>query len=269
MKILHIAIYTLLTIPATVHAISFDCAKATTFVEKEICGNSLLGKLDDALAENYKHMLSSNIGDGARKDLRATQKKWLSERNKCINNQCLIDMYKNRVDEVCEYPVLSGVAPACNYADDVGAELSLATPQKAPVKPEKTMVVREPTQVAEIRNAQKIKQLKLPSNFVNSTIYVNYLGQWVAFMSCSKWLGLLFENNKIESIQSIFEDGNPGVSIKRPGRPSFGLLFRIEGKEAYLDSAVFGNNVEPIQTPSEHSQMAVLVKSLTSEETTN
>lgn len=56
------------------HAVSFDCGKATTFVEKAICADTLLGKLDDALSENYRYMLSSNIGDGAKKDLRATQK---------------------------------------------------------------------------------------------------------------------------------------------------------------------------------------------------
>lgn len=118
MKSLHIAIAFLLATP-TAYAVSFDCAKAKTFVEKEICGNSLLGKLDDALSENYKYMLASNIGDGARKDLRATQKKWLSERNKCTNNKCLVDEYQKRVDEICDYPVISGAHPACTYSDDI------------------------------------------------------------------------------------------------------------------------------------------------------
>ena len=101
------------------HAVSFDCAKASTFVEKAICTDPLLGKLDDALSENYKYMLASNIGDGARKDLRATQKKWLSDRNKCTNNKCLTDAYRKRVDEICDYPVISGVHPICTYSDDI------------------------------------------------------------------------------------------------------------------------------------------------------
>lgn len=118
MKISHIAVVFFLAVP-TAHAVSFDCAKATTFVEKEICGNSLLGKFDDALSENYKYMLASNIGDGARKNLRATQKKWLSERNKCTNNICLVDAYKKRVDEICDYPVISGAYPMCTSSDDI------------------------------------------------------------------------------------------------------------------------------------------------------
>jgi uncharacterized protein YecT (DUF1311 family) len=98
---------------------SFDCAKATTFSEKAICSDSLLGKLDGALSENYKHMFASDIGDGAKKDLKLTQKSWLADRNKCTTKQCLADAYKKRIDEVCEYPVISGVHPLCTSSDEV------------------------------------------------------------------------------------------------------------------------------------------------------
>lgn len=98
---------------------SFDCAKASTFSEKTICTDTLLGKLDGALAENYKYMLASDIGDGARNDLKATQRKWLAERNKCADNQCLADAYRKRINEVCEYPVISGVHPVCANSDEI------------------------------------------------------------------------------------------------------------------------------------------------------
>jgi uncharacterized protein len=64
-------------------------------------------------------MLASDIGDGARKYLKTMQKKWLSNRNKCTNNNCLLEAYRKRVDEVCEYPVISGVHPICTYSDDI------------------------------------------------------------------------------------------------------------------------------------------------------
>lgn len=102
-----------------VNAVSFDCNKASTLVEKEICSDTSLGKLDDALAQNYKHMLAANIGDGARKDLRATQKEWLSVRNKCANTACVVDAYRKRVDEVCEYPVIAGIHPVCVSSDEI------------------------------------------------------------------------------------------------------------------------------------------------------
>lgn len=98
---------------------SFDCAKAASFSEKAICSDSLLGQLDGALSENYKYMLASDIGDGAKKDLKQTQKRWLAERNKCTSNQCLADAYKKRMDEICEYPVISGVHPICTSSDEV------------------------------------------------------------------------------------------------------------------------------------------------------
>jgi uncharacterized protein YecT (DUF1311 family) len=98
---------------------SFDCTKASTFSEKAICNDPMLGKLDGALSENYKYMLASDIGDGARSDLKATQKKWLAERNKCTDNQCLANTYRKRIDEVCEYPVISGVHPICTSSDEI------------------------------------------------------------------------------------------------------------------------------------------------------
>jgi len=102
-----------------VHAASFDCKKAATFVEKEICNDSLLEKLDDALGGNYKSMLGANIGSGAKKDLKATQRVWLSVRDKCTNKQCLVDTYRKRIDEVCDYPVIAGVHPVCTSSDEI------------------------------------------------------------------------------------------------------------------------------------------------------
>lgn len=98
---------------------SFDCRKASTFVEKAICSDSLLERLDESLSENYNDMMASNIGASARKDLRSTQRKWLSERNKCQNSKCVEKMYRKRMDEICEYPVISGVHPACTYSDEI------------------------------------------------------------------------------------------------------------------------------------------------------
>jgi uncharacterized protein len=101
------------------NAVSFDCAKAATFAEKAVCANSLLGKLDDTLSGNYKRMQAANIGDGARKHLRTTQQQWLTERNKCTTESCLVDAYRRRIDQICDYPVISGIHPICDYAADI------------------------------------------------------------------------------------------------------------------------------------------------------
>lgn len=98
---------------------SFNCDKASTFVEKSICSLPLLGSLDGALSENYKYMLTSNIGDVAIEELRSTQKKWMAERNKCTTTQCIEEFYRSRIDEVCEYPVISGVHPVCAMSEEI------------------------------------------------------------------------------------------------------------------------------------------------------
>jgi uncharacterized protein YecT (DUF1311 family) len=98
---------------------SFDCAKASSFSEKAVCEDTLLGRLDGALSQNYQYMLASNIGDGAKNDLRTTQKAWLAERNKCPDKQCLVAIYRKRLDEVCDYPVLSGAHPICASSNDI------------------------------------------------------------------------------------------------------------------------------------------------------
>jgi len=104
------------------HAASFDCKKASTFVEKTICANPLLGKLDDALTENYGAMLASDLGDGPdNKNLKKEQRAWIAKRNKCTTDQCLVDLYRKRVDDVCETGVVSGVHPVCVQSSDIVA----------------------------------------------------------------------------------------------------------------------------------------------------
>ncbi|MDE2388371.1 MAG: DUF1311 domain-containing protein, partial [Betaproteobacteria bacterium] len=98
---------------------SFNCDKARTFIEKSICSERLLGNMDGAMAENYQYMMASNIGDGARNDLKSTQKQWILERNKCTSIQCIELAYRKRIDEICEYPVISGIHPICTMSDEI------------------------------------------------------------------------------------------------------------------------------------------------------
>lgn len=98
---------------------SFDCSKASTFAERAICTDSLLGKLDGALSYNYKSMLASNIDEVASSHLKTTQKEWLVERNNCTSNECLVETYRKRVDDVCEQTVISGVIGSCLDSIDI------------------------------------------------------------------------------------------------------------------------------------------------------
>ncbi|WP_168224696.1 lysozyme inhibitor LprI family protein [Rhodoferax aquaticus] len=99
-------------------AASFDCSKASTYVERTICTDAQLERLDVALAENYKGMLASDFG-GSRKLLQEEQLRWLTQRNQCKTAKCLIDAYRKRVDETCDYGVVTGVHPVCTPSEDI------------------------------------------------------------------------------------------------------------------------------------------------------
>jgi uncharacterized protein len=75
-------------------AASFDCAKATTNVEKMICQSSLLSRSDEELAMAYKNAMDAVID---KETLQQQQRTWLKDtRNKCQDIYCLSTAYRNQ-----------------------------------------------------------------------------------------------------------------------------------------------------------------------------
>jgi uncharacterized protein YecT (DUF1311 family) len=80
-------------------AASFDCAKASTKVEKLICADAGLSKLDEELAQAYR--------DGARRTAepdryKREQRTWLKQRESCLADEtqapaCLKSKYTQRI----------------------------------------------------------------------------------------------------------------------------------------------------------------------------
>ena len=116
---------------------------------------------------------------------------------------------------------------------------------------------------AATRHADRIKALGLPSAFINATLYVNNMGNWEPLLPCAQWLGLLFDNPKIASVQAISVRGMPGVTVKRTGQPATGAVFRMEGNEAYVWGAVAEGKAEEVRTPHEHTLMGMALKEIT------
>lgn len=73
------------------HSVSFDCNKASTFAEREVCAEEKLSILDDKLSEQYKKI---KLTEG---NWREDQLTWLKERNNCKSKQCLLTVYQERV----------------------------------------------------------------------------------------------------------------------------------------------------------------------------
>jgi uncharacterized protein YecT (DUF1311 family) len=78
---------------------SFDCRKATTAVEKLICSNPDLSKLDVSLAETYKEAVSKD------RSIRDDQRNWHIERNNCADVDCLKTAYEDRISELTNFIV--------------------------------------------------------------------------------------------------------------------------------------------------------------------
>jgi uncharacterized protein len=87
---------------SSVRAASFDCDKAGTAIEKQICADGYLNALDELLGTNYKKMMASNIGSGVPDQLKTTQRARLVSRNRCQERQCLVNAYRVRVEAICD-----------------------------------------------------------------------------------------------------------------------------------------------------------------------
>ncbi len=85
----------------TTPAFAFDCAKATTDVEKAICADPQLKTLDDQLAAAYAAVKSAST-PAEQKMLARSQKRWIAEREYCSGgdagiNACIAQKTKDRL----------------------------------------------------------------------------------------------------------------------------------------------------------------------------
>jgi uncharacterized protein len=94
---MRLSIYSLLLFTMSLFGASFDCAKASSNIEKMICANPELSTLDDNLSKVFKEALkSTNDKDQLKKE----QFLWMKERDYCKENVCVQKSYKNRISEL-------------------------------------------------------------------------------------------------------------------------------------------------------------------------
>lgn len=92
-------------ITASLFGASFDCVKAKSDVEKAICQDDELSKLDEELDKGYKEaLIHGTYYDQYNPDIKQikqAQREWIKERNKCNGDvDCLIEKYINRLSDL-------------------------------------------------------------------------------------------------------------------------------------------------------------------------
>jgi uncharacterized protein len=86
-----------LMLSITAHAASFDCAKAGTKIEKLICADAELSKLDEELNAAYKAV----VQDKTKADVvKRVQRQWMKERNGCADAACVKGAYEARLQSL-------------------------------------------------------------------------------------------------------------------------------------------------------------------------
>jgi uncharacterized protein len=104
-KTLIIALFISSGFTTIAQAASFDCAKASTTVEKLICADEKLSVLDDQLTAAYKTASETATDKAA---FKTQQRDWLKKkRNACKNAECLTKTYQARIDEITKKDVAS------------------------------------------------------------------------------------------------------------------------------------------------------------------
>lgn len=196
-----------LVLATTAQAASFDCAKAGTKVEKLICGDAELSKLDEELNTAYKTALQ----DKQQADtVRQAQKQWMKERNGCADVGCVKGAYEGRLISLKTTHVLSDDNVAAKQKVTGAANMDVnATEKKFPPYPdvwEMQFPLLENKQLPALRNA-----------------WLNNGDLWLGFVSQKRTERTLLQGIPINEFTGITFFGRKNI------------VFNKSGEEAKLD----------------------------------
>jgi uncharacterized protein len=99
-------VFALFAMP-TALAASFDCQRAATVIEKLICKDAELSKLDTEMAKVYR-MVREDLDVERVKELIESQKSWIASRNSCKSAVCLKFFYDTRINTLRDAQPMSG-----------------------------------------------------------------------------------------------------------------------------------------------------------------
>ncbi|TCV74179.1 MULTISPECIES: lysozyme inhibitor LprI family protein [Methylomonas] len=97
LRVLHRFVFLFLWSVSTPYAASFDCNKVQSKIERKICSDQSLSKLDDELSIIYRKVLDRISIPG---QIKAEQSIWLKKRNQCLDIPCIHTEYQQRIDDL-------------------------------------------------------------------------------------------------------------------------------------------------------------------------
>jgi len=134
-----------LLIPLSVAAADFDCAKASTNVEKAICADAELSSLDEQIGRAYREALRRGSSD-EQSSLRSEERAWLKARDACgaRDHACLVDRYRERVAILMRAAEATSATSQKQGPEERGREASKAEAVKEIMKSHKFHYLRVP-----------------------------------------------------------------------------------------------------------------------------
>lgn len=78
---------------------SFDCRRARARSERMVCSNPSLASLDRTMSSQFYSVIS-NADSATRSELRRTRDRFLAFRNRCPDENCVAQAYRDRMDEI-------------------------------------------------------------------------------------------------------------------------------------------------------------------------
>ncbi|EHR0944189.1 hypothetical protein KS890_004731 [Escherichia coli] len=247
---------------STSYAASFVCNTVASGVEKMICSDHKLSRLDDFLSQNYKIAMGPDMPEEEKSKIRKSQIDWLNKRNTCTDAQCIERMYSKQMDYLWNecFDHLPGKIEYVKYSeaiDKIKRDLDSQEYNKTHKKPEE--VIRELSN----KNANKVQQLGFNNKQLESNLYLDGFGSYFEYHTLRECLSLIYQLPDLTSLEMINYKGYAGFKIKTTGRPSSGFIFREENGEIYLNGLVSGDKVIEATTENDMRELARILLSYT------
>lgn len=123
----------------SLHAASFDCGKAVSRIERIICADDELSKLDEALGKAYQQALERSVDE--KQIVTKEQKQWLKDiRNACLDTGCMKTTYQERINKL---GMAVGQVPAKGSDSNYTTQTQTAIPPKQPLSQKTSLCTPE------------------------------------------------------------------------------------------------------------------------------